>query len=440
MVGLREVARWGEELNQLSERIGAHVKRVEPRERVKPYMRSVIGGSATGVERRNGWQLAEAADEDTPYGMQRLIASATWDADEVRDDLRSYVMEHLGGRNGDRHGVLVIDETGFLKKGTKSAGVARQYSGTAGRIENSQVGVFLAYASSHAGKRGHAFIDRELYLPKAWCEDRERCREAGIPDDVMFRTKPELARVMLERALDAFHACDATADIPVKWVTADEVYGGNRSLRMWLEERGQPFVLAVKKSEPLSYAPDAEGRLPRWQPQAEEIAATLPPKAWRVLSAGEGAKGPREYRWAWTPLLRIGWPGWIHALLVRERLTPNEHGEYERAYYVVFAPERTTLKDVVKVAGTRWIIEQGFEAAKQEVGLDEYEVRKYDAWYRYITLSLFAHAFLTVVRCKAALIKTAEQTESSARKTSARKKGVQSQHRQNIPQHLHSSR
>lgn len=189
-VGAAEVARWGEELDRLSERIGAHVKRVEPRERMRAYMRTVIGGSATGVERRNGWQLAEAAEEETPYGMQRLIASATWDPDEVRDDLRAYVMEHLGGRQGNRHGVLVIDETGFLKKGSKSAGVARQYSGTAGRIENSQIGVFLAYASSYAGKHGHAFIDCELYLPKAWCEDRARCREAGVPDDVPFRTKP----------------------------------------------------------------------------------------------------------------------------------------------------------------------------------------------------------------------------------------------------------
>lgn len=186
---------------------------------------------------------------------------------------------------------------------------------------------------------------------------------------------------MLERTLDAFHesdaTADATADTAVEWVTADEVYGGDRKLRMWLEEREQPFVLAVKTSEPLWYWSEGLGF---GQHRADKIASTLPAKSWRVLSAGEGSKGPREYRWAWAPLLRIGWPGWIHALLVRERLAPNEHGEYERAYYVVFAPERTTLKDVVRVAGTRWAIEQGFEAAKQEVGLDEYEVRKYDAW------------------------------------------------------------
>ena len=190
-----------------------------------------------GAERRNGWQLAEAAGEATPYGMQRLIASATWDADAVRDDLRAYVVEHLG----DPGGVLIVDETGFLKKGDQSAGVARQYSGTAGRIDNCQVGVFLAYASP----RGHAFLDRELYLPEEWCDDRPRCRAAGIPDAVPFRTKPVLAQQMLERALDA--------GVPAAWVTGDEVYGSNRRLRMALEQRGQPFVLAVRSTEALFY-------------------------------------------------------------------------------------------------------------------------------------------------------------------------------------------
>jgi SRSO17 transposase len=207
---------------------------------------------------------------------------------------------------------------------------------------------------------------------------------------VPFRTKPVLARQMLERALDA--------GVPAAWVTADEVYGGNRRLRIWLEERGQPFVLAVKASEPLF----CFGIPGRSQPHAATIAAALPADAWHVLSAGAGSKGPRDDRWAWADLARIGWPGWRHALLVRERLTPNEKGEYERAYYVVFAPEDATLADVVRVAGARWAIESGFEAAKQEVGLDEYEVRKYAGWYRYITLALFAHAFLAVVRSQAA--------------------------------------
>ena len=226
--------------------------------------------------------------------------------------------------------------------------------------------MFLAYAT----RRGHAFLDRELYLPMAWCAKPARCQAAGIPADVPFRTKPALACAMLERALDA--------GVPARWVTGDEVYGGDRALRMVLEQRGQPFMLAVRSNESLLWLHTSG----LWQLRASEIAAALPADAWRVLSAGEGSKGPRTYRWAWTDLARIGWPGWRHALLVRERLVPNERGESERAYYVVFAPAPATLAEVVRVAGTRWAIEQAFEEAKQEVGLDEYEVRQYDAWYQ----------------------------------------------------------
>jgi len=378
MLQAASVARWTRQLDALHARLAPHFARPEPRARARAYLQTVLAGA----ERRNGWQLAEAAGEATPYGMQRLIASAAWDADAVRDDLRAYVVEHLG----DSGGVLIVDETGFLKKGDQSAGVARQYSGTAGRIDNCQVGVFLAYASP----RGHAFLDRELYLPKDWCDDRPRCRAAGIPDTAPFRTKPVLAQEMLERALDA--------GVPAAWVTGDEVYGSNRRLRMALEQRGQPFVLAVRSTEALFYF----GLPGKAQPHAATIAAALPAEAWQRLSAGAGTKGPRAYRWAWTDLARIGWPGWRHALLVRERLTPNAKGEYERAYYVVFAPAAATLAEVVRVAGTRWAIEASFEAAKQEVGLDEYEVRKYAGWYRYVTLALFAHAFLAVVRHRAA--------------------------------------
>lgn len=396
MLSAKSVARWTRQLDALHERIAAYVVRPEPRRRVRVYLQTVLAGAG----RRNGWHLAEAAGEGTPYGMQRLIAAAAWDADAVRDDLRAYVGEHLG----EPQGVLIVDETGFLKQGTQSAGVQRQYSGTAGRIENCQIGVFLAYASAH----GHAFVDRALYLPQSWCDDRARCQAAGIPDDVAFATKPELARQMLARALDA--------DLPVAWVTGDEVYGGDRKLRMWLEQRGQPFVLAVKSSEPLFYF----GIPGRGQPPAATIAAALPAETWQILSAGAGSKGPREYRWAWTDLARIGWPGWRHALLIRERLTPNARGEYERAYYVVFAPETATLPDVVQVAGTRWAIESGFESAKQEVGLDEYEVRKYDGWYRYITLALFAHAFLAAVRSQAAPRKGGTQATARRPRRSSR--------------------
>lgn len=307
-----------------------------------------------------------------------MLNAADWDADLVRDDLRTYVVPHLA----DPQAVLVIDETGFLKKGTKSVGVKRQYSGTAGRIENCQIGVFLCYASVH----GAAFIDRALYLPKEWARDQPRRQEAGIPETAVFATKPALATEMVLRALEA--------GVPCGWVTGDSIYGGDRTLRVTLEQRDQPFVLAVPSNELL------------WRdgPQyleAREIAADLPATAWQRLSAGTGAKGLRWYEWAWQPLWRL-------------QLTPEEraHGHWllmrrslddatEVAYYVVFAPRATTtLGTVVQVAGMRWSIESGFETAKSECGLDEYEVRKWDAWYRHITLALLAHAFLTVMRAQ----------------------------------------
>ena len=370
----RAVGRWARELDVLHARIAPRFHRAEPRRRVRAYLQSALGG----VERRNGWQLAEAAGEPTPYGMQRLLAEASWDADAVRDDLRAYVTEHLGCRDG----VLVIDETGFLKQGTKSAGVQRQYSGTAGRIENCQIGVFLAYASS----KGAAFLDRALYLPEAWCADRERCREAHIPDAVAFATKPELARRMLERAL--------AAEVPASWVTGDTIYGQDRRLRLWLESVEQPFVLAVPSHErPMVDA----GRGPQHM-RVDELARRIPPGAWRRLSAGAGSKGERISGWARAPLFRL-WPGpWEHWLLVRQSLSEAA----ERAYYVVFAPVGTSLVDLVRVAGSRWQIERCFESAKQEVGLDQYEVRSWSGWYRYITLALLAHAYLSAIRTAAA--------------------------------------
>jgi SRSO17 transposase len=264
---LDEVAAWARGLGARHARIAHRFRRAEPRRRALAYLR----GLTSPVERKNGWQLAEQAGESTPDGMQRLLATADWDADQVRDDLRAYVVEHLG----EGEGVLVVDETGFLKKGTKSAGVQRQYSGTAGRIENCQIGVFLAYASA----QGHTFLDRELYLPKEWAVDAPRRAEAGVPEPVPFRTKPQLARVMLERALDA--------GVPAAWVMGDEVYGGDRRLRVWREERQLPHLLAVKSSEPLWT------RTTWRQVAAKTLAAAVPAAEWQRLSAGEGAKGPR---------------------------------------------------------------------------------------------------------------------------------------------------
>jgi SRSO17 transposase len=367
--GLAQVQGWSEELEALCERIAPCFGRVEVRRRAGAFLRGLLAG----VERKNGWQLAEHAGEHTPDGMQRLLNHARWDPDEVRDDLRGYIVEHLG----DPGAVLVIDETGFLKKGTKSAGVQRQYSGTAGRIENCQLGVFLAYASRH----GHALIDRELYLPEGWISDRLRCREAGIPEQVEFHTKPQLARVMLERVLDA--------DVPCGWVTGDEVYGGDSRLRRWLEEREVPHVLAVKRSESL-------WSLRMRQERAFKLAAQVPAGAWRRLSAGRGAKGERVYAWARVAIRPLREPGTGHWLLVRRSLRDGE-----LAFYVCYGPARTSLAELVRVAGTRWMVECSFQAGKGQTGLDHYQVRRYQAWYRHVMLAMFALAFLAVMRARA---------------------------------------
>lgn len=365
---------WQRELELVHGRLGGLFKRSEPRQRSLAYLQGLL----SGVQRKNGWQLAEWMGEATPDGVQHLLERAQWQADAARDVLRGYVVEQLG----DEDGVLIVDETGFLKKGRHSAGVQRQYSGTAGRIENSQIGVFLCYA----GDGGSAFIDRELYVPRQWCDDRQRCKAAGIPATVGFATKPELARSMLERALDA--------GVPCGWVTGDAVYGGDRRLRRWLELREQAFVLAVACNEPLWHAGPNELR-------ADQIAQGLPPQAWQRLSAGPGAKGERLYDWALVPLWRLQLTAeerrFGHYLLVRRSLT--EPGEL--AYYVVFALKaRANLETLVKVAGRRWEIEVGFEATKGECGLDQYEVRRWQGWYRHITLSLLAHAVLAVLRAR----------------------------------------
>jgi SRSO17 transposase len=370
---LAEVEGWAAEFERLCERIGPRFTRPEVRRRAAGFLRGLLGG----VDRKNGWQLAEHAQETTPDGMQRLLTTSRWDPDGVRDDLRAYVVEHLG----DPDGVLVVDETGFLKKGTKSAGVQRQYSGTAGRIENCQVGVFLTYAST----KGRALVDRELYLPKEWSADPARRTEAHVPERVGFRTKPQLAQAMLERAVEA--------GVPAGWVTADEVYGGDARLRAFLEDRDLAYVLAVKATQPLWVA----GEQGPAEVAARELVARLPARAWRRLSAGDGAKGPRVYDWARVALTRPGWPGRGFWLLARRRLSDGE-----LAFYACFGPARTSLAELVRVAGSRWAVEECFQAAKDQVGLDHYQVRRYDAWYRHVTLTMIALAFLAAVRAQAA--------------------------------------
>ena len=379
-VDRKMVRSWTEELEAVGERLSYHFARSEVRQRAQDYLHGLL----SGAERKNSWQLAEVAGNATPYGIQHLLGRANWDADAVRDDLREYVIEHLA----DSESCLIVDETGFIKKGEKSVGVKRQYTGTVGKRENCQVGVFLAYASL----RGQAFIDRELYLPEEWVEDKERRQRAGVPDEVGMRTKPELAKVMLQRALDA--------GVKAAWVVADSVYGDSRRLGMFLEERKQPYVLAVSGKahvwagfyqHRVSTLLDAltEGELPSAQEEAAEED-----EGWKRLSAGEGSKGPRLYDWlrlALNPPMQEGFERW---LVVRRSIEDPE----ELTAYTVFAPENTTLEALAKVAGSRWQVEIGFEGAKGEVGLAHYEVRSWVGWYRHITLSLFAHAFLAAIR------------------------------------------
>lgn len=385
MVEVREVAHWAYGLEELHARIAPRFARSEQRGRVLAYLKGLL----SPTRRKNGWQLAEQAGEKNPDGIQRLLNNALWDADEVRDDLREYVVEHLG--MGEANGVLVVDETGFLKKGTKSVGVKRQYSGTAGRIENCQIGVFMAYASS----KGHTLLDRELYLPKEWAADAERRKEAGVPESVEFATKPQLAKKMLERALQA--------KVPCKWVTADTIYGGDRSLRVWLEQQEQAFVLAVTSNEPLWCDIGRGIRQERVAAMVSSVAAN----EWQRLSAGDGAKGPRLYDWARVALERLTWlgedePRWEHWLLVRRSIEQENEKPEELAYYVVFCPIGTALEELVQVAGRRWTIEESFEITKGEVGLDEYEVRRWSGWYRHITLAMLAQAYLAITRYYAA--------------------------------------
>jgi len=248
--------------------------------------------------------------------------------------------------------------------------VARQYTGTAGRIENCQVGVFLAYAAPDGSR---ALIDRELYLPEKWTGDRDRCRAAGISDAVPFATKPKLAEKMIARAVGA--------GVPFSWVTGDEVYGGNPGLREWLEKEGICYVMAVACNEVIT--------VPAGRFRADELAALVPSAGWQRLSCADGSKGPRLYDWA---LVVTTSPR--HQLLVRRSLAPGEKGNLELAYFLCHAPAGVTLAELVAVAGARWAVEDCFAEAKNETGLDQYQVRKYRAWYRHVTLSMLAHAFL----------------------------------------------
>ncbi|EOY45988.1 transposase [Streptomyces lividans 1326] len=356
-------ARWQAGFEGLMGRIAGRFARVEARRRAG----RLVLGLLSDLPRKNCWTIAEWAGEATPHGMQHLLCRASWDADAVRGDVRDYVVEQLH----DELAVLVVDETGDLKKGTHTVGVQRQYTGTAGRIENSQVAVYLVYA----GARGHAAVDRELYIPRSWTCEPDRCRAAGLPEDTAFATKPELASRMIGRFLDAGHRAD--------WVTGDEVYGGNPRLRTVLEERGVGFVLAVASSAGVI---TGAGKF-----RADALAAKVPKRAWQRLSAGAGAKGHRFYDWAVIDLADSG-PN-HHQLLIRRNRTTGE-----RAYYRCSSPAPAPLATLVHVAGSRWRVEETFQSGKGLAGLDEHQVRRFTSWSRWVTLAMLAHAFLAVTR------------------------------------------
>jgi len=357
---------WATELGVLAGRITGRFARPEAAE----HALELVTGLISDLERKNCWTIAERAGHSSPHALQHLLARAVWDTDGVRDDLRSYVVDRL--TIPGEQAVLVVDETGDLKKGTATVGVQRQYTGTAGRIENAQVAVYLGLV----GERGHTFIDRALYLPKSWTEDPDRRQQAGVPDDVTFATKPVLAAAMITRAV--------TGGVPVSWVTGDEVYGACPQLRDRIRRHGLGYVLAVASNHRVTYPGADEADL------AGDLARTA--LRWQRLSAGVGSKGLRYYSWARIPIKAEAGSGGHHWLLIRRNDTTSE-----LAYYRCYHPTGATLADLVAVAGKRWRIEESFQTGKGHVGLDQHQVRNWNSWHRWTTLAMLAHALLTVL-------------------------------------------
>jgi SRSO17 transposase len=361
-----DLARWRALLDELMSAVAGRFARAEPRRTARQF----VLGLLSAAERKNCWQLAERAGHADPQAMQRLLRTAAWDAGAVRDDVRSFAVAQLG----EPGAVLICDDTGFLKKGTGSAGVQRQYTGTAGRIENCQIGVFLSYAS----RRGRALIDRRLYLPQSWLEDRPRCEAAGIPGDAVFATKPQLALEMITAAV--------AAGVDAGWVASDEAYGDSGAFRDAIAALGLGYVLAVSRNHCLPAVPGGKPRL-----RVDQLVAGLPAGAWQRVSAGTGSKGPRWYDWAWLDALEPG-----ASVLARR----NSKGEL--AFFRCWSPVPVPLSALVRVAGMRWTVEEGFQAGKGQAGLDHYQVRSWAGWHRHITLAMLALAFLMACAARAA--------------------------------------
>ena len=375
---LHAISQWPQQLRELHTGLRPHFARPEVHAQVLLYLQAVL----SEIPRKNCWHIAEQAREAHPYRMQRLLSQAVWDEDAVRDVLRTLLCQTLSPPplvpasvdSEPLYPVLVLDESGFPKRGSHSAGVAPQYCGRTSRVENCQVGVFLSYVTQH----GHGLIDRELYLPEDWCADGPRRQTVHIPASVPFKTKPELGIGMLERV--------QAAHLPMRWVVADSVYGHSSQLRGWLREHGIAFALAVPSIEVVC----VQTRTGVLLADGGSIARqALRARDWQRLSQSQGTKGERRFDWARLPLVEQGRTDGRTFLVVRRCLDDPS----QLAYYLVFAPPDTPLPTIVQAIGARWRIEEDLQATKA-LGLDQYEVRSFGGWYRHVTLVLLASAFL----------------------------------------------
>jgi len=380
-----------QEFNNLMQRLAPVFSRERAFINAQKYIKGLLGP----VERKNGWQMAEYLGDKTPYAIQQFIYRGRFSADQMRDVGRSYVVDNIG----DEDGVIVIDETGFLKQGKKSCGVKRQYSGTAGRVENCQIGVFLTYASN----KGHCPIDRRLYLPIEWANDTKRRKEAGVPEEIDFRTKPQLALRMIKEA--------TAAKVPYRWVTGDCVYGDNRVIRAWLERNQKNYVLSLSSKEYIDDGKQYES--------VGNILKTLPAGDWFEASCGDGSKGARVYDWQKIEIAPPRMAGFKRWLLVRR----SQVDKSDMQAYICFAPEDTAGIELIQVAGTRWTVETCFKESKSEVGMDEYEFRSYDGWYKHITFACIALALLTVLSSHSLDTKSFQEHKPSSSSLEAFKKG-----------------
>jgi len=355
------------------------------------YIKGLLGS----VERKNGWQLSEYLGETTPYAVQQFIYRGRYSSDSLRDELRGYVSDEIG----EADGLLVIDDTGFLKQGKESCGVKRQYSGTAGRIENCQIGVFLTYAS----KKGHSPIDRRLYMPEEWMTDSERRKKAGVPESLEFKTKPQIGLEMIQEA--------TTAGVMYQWVTGDCAYGDYRDIRLWLEQNKKNYVMSVSGKE---YIIEDFQQVP-----VSQVLKNQPAEGWFEASCGDGSKGARMYDWQVRELEQRAPEGFRRAMLIRRSQTKPS----EIRAYICFAPINTPDQKFVEIAGTRWTVESCFKESKSEVGLDQYEFRSYDGWHKHITFACLALALLTVLSSRSLDTKSIQEHNPATSSLDEFKKG-----------------